>query len=236
MAHKPFSDAVQVSVVTKCKRRCALCFGLDNDYAEKRGQLAHIDRDGQNTAESNAAYLCSLHHDLYDATSLQTKGYMPGELKSHQETLWAFVTTIKSEAKDEKATQHARAAGGVGVDVYDRRVPIYRTTRQFVRDVCESLRPELQLILKFARDTDEALFLFDGEVAEYLQTLFKKALRLHTTGLLRERMLTHADEVEKFQAIAAEDMELALWFNAQLEEIRARFAPFLQLRSKTGPP
>ena len=212
----------------------------------------HIDRDGENVDENNAAFICSLHHDLYDSTSHQTKGFTPGELRSHQETLWAFVTTIKSETKDEMtgrqessrpksanwrsaitktspaATRRSPAAG-VGLDVYDRRVPIYRTTRQFVRDVSENLRPELKLILKFAWETDEALFLFDEELAEYLETLFKKALRLHTTALLRERMLTHPDEAEKFQSIVEEDTQLALWFAAQPEEIRARFAPFLRL-------
>jgi len=221
----------------KCKRRCALCFGLNNDSAEKRGQIAHIDREGENIDETNAAFLCSFHHDLYDSKSHQTKGYTPGELRSHQETLWAFVTTIKNEGKeDEMAGRRESRTGGVGLDVYDRRLPIYLTARQFVRDVAENLRPDLPLILKFASETDEALFLFDDELAEYLQTLFKKALRLHTTGLLRERMLTHPEEAEKFQAIAEEDTQLALWFTAQPEVIRARFAPFLQLASRSSRP
>ena len=217
-------------MLVKCRRRCALCFGINNDSAEKRGQIAHIE-DGENIEESNAAFLCSLHHDLYDSTSYQTKGYTAGELRGHQETLLAFVTTIKDETKDEMAGRQESPAGGIGLDVYDRRVPIYLTARQFVRDVCADLKPEMRLILKFASDTDEALFLFDKGLAEYLETLFKKALRLRTTAIIKERMLTRPDKAQNYQAIIEEDTQLALWFTAQPEEIRARFTPFLQLGS-----
>jgi hypothetical protein len=106
---------------------------------------------------------------------------------------------------------------------------MYQTTRQFVRDVASNLRPGLQLILKFAADTDEALFSFDVSLAKYLETLFTKALRLHTIELLRERMQTHPDEAENFQALVNEETSLAIWFTEQPEEIRTRFAPFLRL-------
>jgi hypothetical protein len=232
MPHKPFPDSVEISVLMKCKRRCALCYGLNNDDGEKRGQLAHIDRDGANVEERNAAFLCSFHHDLYDSTSHQSKGYMPGELKGHQETLLAYVRTIKNdtknETKDSPVAQHSSTAASA-LDVYDRRMPIYRTTRQFVRDVTESLRPDLQLIVKFSADTDEALFLFDKGMAEYLETLFKNALRLHTIGLLRERMLTHPDEPDNYFGVLQEETGIAAWFAEQPDEIRARFAPFLRL-------
>jgi hypothetical protein len=225
MPHKPFSDSVEISVLTKCKRRCALCYGLNNDDGEKRGQLAHIDRNGENIEENNAAFLCLEHHELYDSTSRQAKGYKPGELKRHQETLLVYVLTLKNEP--------SASANGirptVGLDLYDRRLLIYKVARQFVRDVFEHLKPDLQLILKFVADTDEALFLFDPALAEYLETLFKQALRLHTVGLLRERMQTNVEEVEKFVALVQEHTGLAEWFSKQPEEIRARFAPFLRV-------
>lgn len=222
---KSFPDSVQIAVLTKCKRRCALCFGLDNDDKEKRGQLVHVDRDGDNINEDNAAFLCIPHHDLYDSTSRQAKGYMPGELKQHRETLLVYVLTLKSEPNDPVNG----AKPTVGLDVYDRRLLIYKATREFVREVFKDLRPDLQLILKFNADTDEALFLFDDALAGYLETLFKNALRLHTVDLLRERMQTDADEAEKFVALLQEGKDLAEWFAEQPEGIRARFAPFLRL-------
>jgi hypothetical protein len=120
-------------------------------------------------------------------------------------------------------------AVGVRLDVYERRLPTYQTARQFVRDVASNLRPELKLIQRFAADTDEALFLFDETMAEYLETLFKKALRLHTLGLIRIRMASDPGEAENYQALIKEDFELAVWFTEQPEEIRTRFVPFLRL-------
>jgi hypothetical protein len=231
MPRREFPAFVENSVLMKCKRRCAFCFGLNNDPEEKRGQLAHIE-DPENNDEDNAAWLCTLHHDLYDTTSHQTKGYTPGELRGYQEALFAYVSTVKKRAKRERGVRRAlntRRGAGVELDVYDRRLPTYRTARQFVRDVSEKLRPELRLILKFAADTDEALFLYNESLAEYLETLFKKALRLHTLELQRERMARDPDEAKNFQELLNEETAIAHWFAEQPEEIRARFAPFLRL-------
>ncbi len=232
VTRKPFSASVRVSVLTKCKRRCALCFGLKNDSRTKRGQLAHIDRNGLNIKESNAVFLCTLHHDLYDSTSRQTIGFEPAELREHQETLLAYVVTIKNGKKQNVARNGEPSPSAL--DVYDRRIPIYRLARQFVRDVAENLRPDLPLIFKFATETDEAMFLFDDQLAEYLETLYKKALRVHTIALLRERMHRYPNEAENFQEILEEHTSLAMWFTEQPQEIRKRFAPFLRLVSKNG--
>jgi hypothetical protein len=230
MPRKTFPPSVETSVLVKCRRRCALCYGLNNDSAEKRGQLAHID-DPEDIDEKNAAWLCIPHHELYDSTSRQAKGYTPGELRSHQEALWAFVTTIKNE-NETKEQAAAPPTAGITLDVYDRRIPMYRIARQFVRDVCENLNPDIQKILTFAGDTDEALFLFDKDLAEYLETLFRNALRLHTTAVEKERMITRPDEAKDYQAITQEYSRIALWFTDQPAEIRARFAPFLTLGIK----
>lgn len=230
MPRKDFPTSVMTSVLMRCKRRCALCYGLDNDFGIKRGQLAHIDRNATNNEEGNAAYLCSAQHDLYDSTSRQTKTYTPGELKGHQDNLLAYVLTIRTRTRRETVkrtlnVKHAR----VTLDIYDRRLPTYRIARQFIRDVCENLKPELQQLFKFAADTDEALFLYDESIAGYLELLFKKALRLRTLALLKERMYTHPDESQNYQEIMREESALAVWFTTQPEESRARFAPFLRL-------
>ena len=87
------------------------------------------------------------------------------------------------------------------------------------------------MILQFATDTDEARFLFDDDLAGYLETLFKNALRLRPLGLMRQRIFAHPEEAEadKFQAMVEEETALAMWFTEQPEETRARFAPFLRL-------
>ena len=77
----------QADVLVECRRRCALCFGLQHDFAVKRGQIAHIDQDSSNASEENLVFLCFDHHDEYDSTTRQSKGLTEGEVTRFKETL-----------------------------------------------------------------------------------------------------------------------------------------------------
>jgi hypothetical protein len=227
MRRKRFPKTVESEVLFKCRRRCALCFGLDGDTTEKEGQVAHIDRNPANAVLENAAFLCTKHHSRYDSRSKQTKGFVPDELRSYQRILYDYLASEGAwpDASRSIGYRMSRKVSKVGVslEVYDRRLPIYRTTTQFVRAVLKDLNPELQEILKFASETEEALFLFDEAIAEYLVQIFKGALRLHTIRL----MLTQVTADQR--TLLEEDTKLAVWFSEQFAEIRTRLAPFLQL-------
>jgi len=232
MPRKPFPESVQTEVLVRCRRRCALCFCLDQDLDEKEGQLAHIDAPEDATL-GNAAWLCTKHHARYDSVSLQTKGYRPSELREYQQILFASVESFERRGSKKRSPAGKRNVGGkrpvVALEVYDRRLPIYQTTMQFVREVVSDLRPELKLIMRFFADTDQALFLYDDSIAGYLDELFKKALRLHTVDLMRTSMRTDDREPDNFMALVKEQTALASWFIDQHAEIRARFAPFLRM-------
>jgi hypothetical protein len=234
MPRKPFLPMVQATVLVQSRRRCALCLCLNNDTGEKVGQLAHIDRNPENNNKENAAFLCLEHHSRYDSTSSQTKGYLPDELREYQRIVWAFVESLEVAAdKPQPASGLTSRLGeglGVSLEVYDRRLPMYHTAMEFVRAVLKDLKPEIKQILEFAADTDQALFLFDQNIAEYLNCLFNRALRLHTLVLLRTRIINDETSVEEdFADLSREETDLAVWFSEQHGEIRARFAPFLRL-------
>jgi hypothetical protein len=180
---KNFAKKVQAAVAARCRRRCALCYFLDDDVGPKHGQFAHIDRNHGNNSADNAAYLCPNHHDEYDTTPSQTAKFTPNELKLYQQSLFVYVDAMPTESKFTTRSRHAR----VSLELYDRRLPTYHTAMQFVREVAADLKPEMQMMMKFSGDTREALFLFDKNIDEYLGELFRKALRLHTLQLLRER-------------------------------------------------
>ena len=215
MRRKNFSRAVEAEVLTRCRRLCALCFIFEDDIRVKRGQLVHIDRNKANAARENAAFL-ELHHDEYDSVSRQTKRIMPAELKEHQKSLLQYLDSPEAWQKKSRVK-----ATGISLELYDRRLPIYRMAMQFFRLVQADYKPDLQEILKFARDTDEALFLFDETIAEYLTELFKKALRLRAITLNLERKGWSEPLWQKGD-------NLVTWFSEQSEEIRRRFAPYLR--------
>ncbi len=223
-----FSMAVTEKVLVACRRRCAFCWGLKADASIKKGQLAHIDRNNANNVEANAAFLCFEHHDEYDIRPSQGRRLTVSELLRYRKFLFAHLkkSLIWTDNRVPRSRQKSNSASKVSLDVYTVRLPIYQTTVEFLRAVAKDLRPEMHVILKFSRDTEQALFLFDESIADYLTVLFRKAIRLHAVNAMREG--GHRPP-ENFSELVKEGSELALWFTDQYDVLRARFTPFLQL-------
>ncbi len=222
MNRKSWPDDVVTAVLTQSRRRCAFCFYFEGDAAQKDGQVAHIDRDPTNVALENAAWLCLPHHNRYDSTSHQAKGHTPGELRAAQEALYQNVALL---GPSRIARRGGRRGPGVSLDIYDRRLPTYTTTVNFLRYILKDPhKVEMIPILQFAGDTEHALFYFDDKIANYLRELFRKALRLHAVSLT---MTGPEGRTRKF---VDEELELAAFFIDQLDEVRTKFAPYLRLR------
>ncbi len=82
---------VIADVLVTSRRRCCVCFGLSNDTGEKKGQVAHIDRDASNSARDNLVFLCFDHHDQYDSRTSQSKGLTVEEVRRYQAQLARFI-------------------------------------------------------------------------------------------------------------------------------------------------
>lgn len=221
---RSFPREVETAVLFQSKRRCALCFGFTGDLAKKHGQLAHIDRNPANADKDNAVFLCMPHHDEYDSVPRQTKRITPEELKLYRQALYEALAVpgALGQARRPKLNRTGtKGVASVSTDIYDRRIPIYRATLQFLRAVNTDLRPDLQAIIKFGAETDEALFLFDEIIADHLSELVKRAFRLRAVAQTLSMGFT--------EAMAKEETELAMWFYEQFAETRRKFAPFLRL-------
>jgi hypothetical protein len=83
--------ATETKVVTVSRRRCAFCHGLGGILEETEGQIAHIDRDPKNARPENLVWLCFKHHNAYDSSMSQAKGYTPGELRLYRAELWQAI-------------------------------------------------------------------------------------------------------------------------------------------------
>jgi hypothetical protein len=82
---------VVADVVTSSRRRCCVCFALQRDDGEKKGQIAHLDHNPANNGEDNLAFLCLEHHDQYDSRTSQSKGLTIDELKRYRTELLSVV-------------------------------------------------------------------------------------------------------------------------------------------------
>jgi hypothetical protein len=83
-------------VLLRSRRRCCLCFGLNEDFDEKKGQVAHLDKDRNNNSPENLAFLCLEHHDAYDSRTSQSKGMTLGEIRAYSESLYAHFQLVVS--------------------------------------------------------------------------------------------------------------------------------------------
>lgn len=88
MRRIPIPDSVRLEVLKKCRRRCCMCYGLDNDLGRKDGQIAHLDRDPSNIDPENLVFLCSTCHPVYDKKSNRVLGFTPGEVRYYRDRLF----------------------------------------------------------------------------------------------------------------------------------------------------
>ena len=78
-------------ILLKSRRRCCICFGLNRDTREKRGQIAHLDGNRSNNSIHNLAFLCLDHHDVYDSRTSQSKSLQISEVKTYREELYHYI-------------------------------------------------------------------------------------------------------------------------------------------------
>jgi len=88
---KTISREVETEVLVLSRRRCCICFAINRDFSEKKGQIAHLDKERANPNLENLAYLCLDHHDSYDSKTSQSKNYTINEIKHFREILYKAV-------------------------------------------------------------------------------------------------------------------------------------------------
>lgn len=109
MARKAISADVEKEVLVRSRRRCCICYGLYRDYGVRKGQIAHVDQDNQNSVVENLVFLCLEHHDEYDSTPSQAKGLTVKELLHYRDELYAAID--EEFAKEAQRRNLARRPG-----------------------------------------------------------------------------------------------------------------------------
>lgn len=101
---KHIPKETETELLVRSRRRCCLCYGLNQDLSEKKGQIAHLGRDPSNSDLDNLAWMCFEHHDQYDSRTSQSKGLTIGEVKGYRKQLYE---TLEGGTW-EKATEDGR--------------------------------------------------------------------------------------------------------------------------------
>jgi len=108
---KKIPESTVSEVLFLSGRRCCICFGLDQDYSVKAGQIAHLDRNNQNSKPDNLAFLCLPHHDEYDTRTSQSKGWTLSEVKHYRDLLYSAVKERRREGWPASKTEPSPDSG-----------------------------------------------------------------------------------------------------------------------------
>jgi hypothetical protein len=111
---------------------------------EKLGQIAHLDKDPSNAAEDNLAFMCLVHHALYDSRTSQHKNYTIQEAKAARNKLYEAV----------RQNQHS-----VGLDL--RAVAPLSDSQRKVRDILPWKGKTIKLT---QMSTGNAVFMIGSEM------------------------------------------------------------------------
>jgi hypothetical protein len=95
-------------------RRCCLCFGLSGDFSQKRGQIAHLDKNPSNANPDNLVFLCLDHHDQYDSRTSQSKGITIHEIRYYRVLLYDAVRELRDLKNQREASLSRKSQGQLG--------------------------------------------------------------------------------------------------------------------------
>lgn len=101
-------------------------------------------------------------------------------------------------------------------ELFDRKFHMFQATQNFIREVLRDIKVENDDIYTFLTETKGALFIFDTEIVDYLDTLYKKAIALRAS----QRSKNTEEEEEVIQ-----------WFEEQIKSIDDVFKTHISIES-----
>lgn len=144
MARRAISDEVQARVLLRSRRRCCLCFWLHGEDDVRKGQLAHLDGDNENSTEGNLAFLCLEHHDEYDSIPRLSKGLREREVKQWRDELYKEMEyrfrTEQRHAAELSIVRFVRTHDSNEYDYYCAQFRLRNTGNVEIRSPAVSLR------------------------------------------------------------------------------------------------
>lgn len=143
-------------------------------------------------------------------------------IKREKQAWW-----ISEHPVDYKQVESQGERQKLTLEVYDRKIEIYRTVRTFLGLIDSKASITIEELLQFSYNTNEALFLFDREVAAYIQNLYRKAARLYAVSMSLEGLYVPSGE-EKSRLVE-EKSEILMWFTEQFEIVRDIFYKYISL-------
>lgn len=118
-------------------------------------------------------------------------------------------------------------------DLYDRRYRVFDATRRMLANVCAKGSISGEDLRTFTISTGDAIFLFDDDLAKYLDQEMTPHLR---ALILIGNVIDDVYVEERRAEIETEKFDHLKWLNEQLTGLADKFKPFLKLDKRQRAP
>lgn len=113
-------------------------------------------------------------------------------------------------------------------DLFDRRFAVFQAARIFLSEIFRKAHVSDEALWNYRAGIGEAVFLLDDELRDYLEEIYKAALKMR---MHRQQYEGIPPIQERSVAVEAEHEQLS-WLIDQLPILVERFKPFLKLEDR----
>jgi hypothetical protein len=132
----------------------------------------------------------------------------------------AFVAVIAYQ-------QYRLSAEKFKLDLFEKRFSVYKGTQVFLSQILRDAKFELEHLFKFRAETQDAVFLFDDDIINFLKEIDSKALEFWSS----HKSLEGVPCGEERTKLCQKESELLSWLTKQLPKLKEVFSPYLKFRT-----
>lgn len=144
---------------------------------------------------------------------------------------WVFTSRQLEVAQGQMRIadgQKKIAAARLNLDLYEKRYAVYEAARSLLIATVQGDHVDAEQVIMFKIKTLEAVFLFNQDIMDYLQSLLDKVLRLKRLNA-QEKAADEYGEEEKRHRLIDLGSEQHQQLAAEVPVIIEKFKPYLKL-------
>lgn len=115
------------------------------------------------------------------------------------------------------------------LELYDRRLRIYEEIKKIISIITRDAKPTTDDLLKFRISVSEADFLFDSDIPEYIDEIYKRGLNLWRCHEEYRDITMPETENYDHKKVVSEMTEELEWLVHQYEPAKLKFKKYLSM-------
>lgn len=115
------------------------------------------------------------------------------------------------------------------LDRYDRRLKVYEEVVQILSIIIQTSRAKFEDLIKFRRAVSEADFLFEPEIMQYIDEIYKRGIQLEYWNKQYRDSTQPIPEGYDHQKVCDSMHAEFTWFSVQFEPAKQKFKKYLDI-------